>query len=163
MSTELYIPPIPRPKPTTDPKTGRFLPGHVPANKGKTWDEFMSKRGQRKSAKGWKNIDEHRSENGKKYGGRNRKPIVAITDDGKLRVFKDSYLAEMWLKKHTGKSCNRENIGRCCRYNASRKVCKHSWRPGQKKGSTTINTDHRYMGIRFYFESDKTWYSKILK
>ena len=28
---------------------------------------------------------------------------------------------------------------------------------------TTINTDHRYMGIRFYFESDKTWYSKILK
>ena len=35
MSTELYIPPIPRIKPTRCPKTGRFLPGHVPANKGK--------------------------------------------------------------------------------------------------------------------------------
>lgn len=163
MSTELYIPPTPRPKPTRCPKTGRFLPGHVPANKGKTWAEFMSKRGRRKSAKGWKNLDKYRSENGKKYGGRNRKPIVAITDDGKLRVFKDGYIAAEWLKRHIGKSCNRENIGRCCRNNASRKDCKHSWRPGQKKGSSTINTDHRYMGVRWYYECDKTWYSKISK
>ena len=55
-------------------------------------------------------------------------------------------------------------VGRCCRDNASRKVCKHSWRPGQKKGSTTINTDHRYMGIRFYFEADREiWMPKFKK
>ena len=59
---------------------------------------------------------------------------------------------------------SRENVGRCCRDNASRKVCKHSWRPGQKKGSTTINTDHRYMGIRFYFEADREiWMPKFKK
>ena len=33
--------PAPRPKPTTDPTTGRFLPGHVPANKGKTWGDYF--------------------------------------------------------------------------------------------------------------------------
>ncbi len=165
MSTELYIPPTPRPKPTIDPKTGRFLPGHVPANKGKTWAEFMSKRGQRKSAKGWKNLDEHRSENGKKNSGRNRKPIVAITADGKLRVFKDSYLAEMWLKKHTGKSCRRENIGRCCRENHSRKPLHKAWDKSKGLEPTKApNTDHRYMGIRFYFEADiEIWKSKIAR
>ena len=123
----------------------------------------MSKRGQRNAKKGWKNLDEHRSENGKKHGGHNRKPIVAITDNGKFRVFKDGYLAAEWLKKYTGKSCNRENIGRCCRENASRRVKKHSWAPGMPKGTTTVNTDHHYMSVRWYYECDKIWYSKISK
>lgn len=57
MSTELYIPPTPRPKPTRCPKTGRFLPGHVPTNKGKTWGDYMTKRAQRRAAKGWKNCE----------------------------------------------------------------------------------------------------------
>lgn len=160
MSTELSLQPT---RPTRNKVTGRFLPGHVPANKGKRWADYLSEESQREIAKGWKNLDEYRSENGKKYGGRNRKPIVAITDDGKFRVFKDGYLAAEWLKRHIGKSCNRENIGRCCRMNASRRVKKHSWAPGTPKGTSTVNTDHRYMGIRFYFESDKIWYSKILK
>lgn len=101
---------------------------------------------------------------GKKYGGRNRKPIVAITDDGKFRVFKDGYLAAEWLKKYTGKSCNRENIGRCCRYNQSRKPLYKAW--DKRKGlepTKAPNTDHRYMGVRWYYECDKTWYSKIKK
>ena len=160
MSTELSLQPT---RPTRNKVTGRFLPGHVPANKGKHWADYLSEESQRQSSKGWNNLDVHRSENGKKYGGRNRKPIVAITDDGKFRVFKDAFFAAEWLKRHTGKSCNRENIGRCCRNNASRKVCKHSWRPGQKKGSSTINTDHYYMGMRWYYECDKIWYSKISK
>ncbi len=146
MSTELSLQPA---RPTRNKVTGRFLPGNVPANKGKRWADYLSIESQREMAKGWKNLNEHRSENGKKSGGRNRKPIVAITDDGKFRVLKDAYLAAEWLKRHIGKSCNRENIGRCCRYNQSRKPLK------------APNTDHRYMGIRFYFESDKIWYSKI--
>ncbi len=146
MSTELSLQPA---RPTRNKVTGRFLPGNVPANKGKRWADYLSIESQREMAKGWKNLNEHRSENGKKSGGRNRKPIVAITDDGKFRVLKDAYLAAEWLKRHIGKSCNRENIGRCCRYNQSRKPLK------------APNTDHRYMGIRSYFESDKIWYSKI--
>ena len=159
MSTELSLQPT---RPTRNKVTGRFLPGNVPANKGKRWADYLSEESQREIAKGWKNPDEHRSENGKKYGGRNRKPIVAITDDGKFRVFKDGYLAAEWLKKYTGKSCNRENIGRCCRYNQSRKPLHKAW--DKQKGlepTKAPNTDHRYMGVRWYYESDKTWYSKI--
>ena len=146
MSTELSLPTA---RPTRNKLTGRFLKGLTPHNKGKHWDDYLSEEIQRRMQKGWKNLDEYRSENGKKHGGRNRRPIVAITDDGKFRVLKDAYLAAEWLKRHIGKSCNRENIGRCCRYNQSRKPLK------------APNTDHRYMGIRFYFESDKIWYSKI--
>ena len=63
-----------------NPKTGRFVKGHHPANKGKKWDEYMSKRNQRKAARGWKNLDihRHRSEN----AGRPKKPVIAVIDDG---------------------------------------------------------------------------------
>ena len=152
MSTELYIPPTLRPKPTTDPKTGRFLPGHVPFNKGKKWADFKTKKGQRNSAKGWKNceIGHAKGHPAVEGAGRPKKPVVAITDDGTLHAFSFIGHAALWC----GGS----------RENASRKVCKHSWRPGQKKGSTTINTDHRYMGIRFYFEADREiWMPKFKK
>ena len=158
MSTELYIPQTPRPKPTTDPKTGRFLPGHVPFNKGKKWADFKTKKGQRNSAKGWKNceIGHTKGHPAVEGAGRPKKPVVAITDDGTLHAFSFIGAAALWC------GGSRENVGRCCRDNASRKVCKHSCRPGQKKGSTTINTDHRYMGIRFYFEADREiWMQKF--
>ena len=32
---------------------------------------------------------------------------------------------------------------------------------GQPKGASRVNTDHKYMGIRFYFESDNVWSTKI--
>ena len=52
---------------------------------------------------------------------------------------------------------NRENVGRCCRCNQSRKRLKNPWgHPSDK-----VNTDHKYMGIRFYFESDNVWTTKI--
>ena len=163
MSTELYIPPQkPKPKPY-NPANGQFLKGNVPHNKGKKWDDYMPKRSQRRAAKGWKNIEIHRPTSRPDTAGRCRKAVVAITDDGKFHVFKDAPLAAEWLKRYTGESCNRENIGRCCRENASERECKHSWRPGQKKGSSTINTDHRYKGVRWYFENDYTWYSKVAR
>ena len=160
MSTELYIPPTPRPKPTRCPKTGRFLPGHVPANKGKTWGDYMTKRAQRRAAKGWKNC-----EIGHAYGrkrpdnsGRCRKPVVAITDDGTLHAFSFIGAAALWC------GGSRENVGRCCRDNHAQRVNKHDWSKGRKKGSGHINTDHRYMGIRFYFEADhEIWMPKFKK
>lgn len=110
MSMELLIE---QPRPTRNKVTGRFLKGHVPHNKGKKWSEYMGKRAQKKSAKGWANLDRHRNKNG-----------------------------------------SRENVGRCCRYNTARHV---------DKRSGNINTDHRYKGVRWYFEGDPIWVSKISK
>lgn len=136
--------------------TGRFLKGHVPANKGKKWSEFMSKRAQRRSAKGWKNLDLHRRR--PDTAGRSPKQVVAVFDDGQFLVFPYIGEAAKWLGDGS-----RENIGRCCRENASRKVCKNDWRKGQRKGASRVNTDHRYMGIRWYFESDDVWTTKITR
>ena len=149
MSTELYIPPTPRPKPTTDPKTGRFLPGHVPTNKGKTWGDYMTKRAQRRAAKGWKNCEIGHAYGSKRpdTAGRCRKPVVAITDDGTLHAFSFIGHAALWC------GGSRENVGRCCRDNHAQRV----------NNTGHINTDHRYMGIRFYFEADfQIWKSKIV-
>lgn len=134
-------------------KTGRFLKGHIPANKGKKWDEFMSKRAQRRAAKGWKNLDKHRNKNGRpEAAGRRRKPVVAVMDDGTWFYFPYVGAAAQWLG-----DCTRENIGRCCRYNLS----KVELRKPNGKLSGKVNTDHRYKGIRFYFESDNVWTTKI--
>lgn len=158
MSTELYIPPTPQPKPTVDKKTGRYLPGHVPANKGKTWDEYMTKRAQRRAAKGWKNCEIGHAYGHKKpdAAGRRPKPVVAITDDGILHAFSFIGAAALWCG-----GC-REDVGRCCRENHAQRFNKRSWSKGRPKGSGHINTDHRYKGVRFYFEADREiWMPKF--
>jgi len=76
-------------------------------------------------------------------------------DDGSWVVFPYISPAAEWV------GGSRENVGRCCRMNEKRLVNKIDWRPGQKKGASRINTDHRYKNIRFYFERDSTWTKKI--
>ena len=49
MNHELWLPPV-----RVNPINNRFQKGHVPANKGKKWDEYMPKQSQRRAAKGWK-------------------------------------------------------------------------------------------------------------
>jgi hypothetical protein len=131
-------------------KTGRYLKGHVPANKGKKWSEWMSKRGAKRSTKGWVNFDKYRCK-GHPNAGRKKKPVIAVMDDGRWVMFPCLGAAAEWCG---GRG---ENIGRCCRSNQSRKVLRKS--AGHKPGH--VNTDHRYMGIRFYFESDNVWTKKI--
>ena len=151
---ELYIAPV---WTGVNKQTGRFLKGHVPANKGKKWSDYMGKRAMKRAAKGWKNLDLHRNKNGRPdTAGRFRKQVVAVMDDGSWLVFPYVGAAAEWLG-----NCNRENIGRCCRCNESKKVCKHDWRPNQPKGASRVNTDHKYMGIRWYFETDNVWTEKI--
>ena len=136
--------------------TGRFLKGHVPANKGKKWSDYMGKRAMKRAAKGWKNLDIHRNKNGRPdTAGRCRKQVIAVMDDGSWLLFPYIGIAAEWV------GGNRENVGRCCRCNQAKKVCKHDWRPGQSKGASHVNTDHKYMGIRFYFETDNVWTTKI--
>jgi hypothetical protein len=160
MSTELYIPPTPRLKSTTDPKTGRFLPGHVPFNKDKKWADFKTKKGQRNSAKGWKNceIGHAKGHPAVEGSGRPKKPVVAITEDGAIHAFSFIGAAALWC------GGNRENVRRCCCENHSRKPLHKAW--DKHKGlepTKAPNTDHRYMGIRFYFESDfQIYQSKIV-
>ena len=77
---ELTLPPV---WTGINKKTGRFLKGHVPANKGKKWSDYMGKRAQKRAAKGWKNLDLHRNKNGRPdTAGRCRKQVVAVMDDG---------------------------------------------------------------------------------
>jgi hypothetical protein len=87
--------------------------------------------------------------------GRCRKQVIAVLDDGRWVWFPYLGAAAEWI------GGNRENVGRCCRMNQAKKVCKHNWRPGQPKGANPINTDHKYKGIRFYFESDNVWTTKV--
>ncbi len=130
-------------------KNGRFLKGHVPANKGKKWSEYLSKRQQKRCAKGWANLEKHRIR--PDNCGRPKKAVIALMDDGTWKYFQSVGSASESL------GIGRFNIGRCCRLNRTRrKLNDAKGRPTDK-----VNTDHKYMGIRFYFESDNTWIEKI--
>lgn len=132
---------------TRNAKTGRFLPGNVPFNKGKKWSEFKSKRSQKRSAKGWKNLDLYRGKTKRPdTAGRRCKAVIAVYDDGSWRCFSSALYASQIL------GIGRENICRCCRFNQERHV-------NRKTGK--INTDHKCKVIRFYFETDDIWLEKI--
>lgn len=150
MSYELYIP---QETPRRNLVTGRFMKGHEPANKGRSWGEWMPKRSQRRCAKGWRNLNLYRSR--PDTAGRKRKKVVAVLDDGHWCVFSFIGAAAEWCDGR------RENVRRCCRLNQSRRVKQHDWAKGQPKGTSRVNTDHRYKGVRFYYESDDAWTTKI--
>lgn len=139
---ELYLPPIAT---GHSKSTGRFLKGHVPANKGKHWSEYMSKRAQRRAAKGWSNLEKYRPKTRPDLAGRCKKKVVAVTDDG-FRIFDYSVDAATWCRG------DRANVNRCCRLNAERHV-------NRKTGK--VNTDHAYCGARFYFYDDPIMWEKI--
>jgi hypothetical protein len=99
---------------------GRFLKGHEPANKGKKWTDYMGKRAMKRAAKGWKNLDKYRPKTRPDTAGRCRKPVIAVTDDGKWHWFPYLGAAADWVE-----GC-KENVRRCCHCNAIRKVLKKS-------------------------------------
>lgn len=131
----------------TNPHNGRFMKGHEPHSKGKKWDEWMSKKGQRNSRKGWENLDKYRyCKVHSDLSGKCKKEVVAVRNNGKYHIFGFIGAAAEWL------GGRRENISRCCRNNQKRHV-------NQRTGE--INTDHQYKGIRWYFASDPIWQEKI--
>ena len=145
---ELTLPPV---WTGINKQNGRFLKGHVPANKGKKWSDYMGKRAMKRAAKGWANVISHRPKSRPDTAGRCRKEVIAVMDDGTWKHFSFLGVAAEWI------GGSRENVGRCCRCNQSKKVLKKPW--GHPSGK--VNTDHKYMGIRFYFESDNVWTTKI--
>jgi hypothetical protein len=143
MNHELYIPPVRKAYNTTN---GRFMKGHKPFNKGRKWSEWMGKRAQKRAAKGWANLDKYRPTSRPDNAGRCRKQVIAVMDDGRWCVFSHIGEAGDWIKG------NRENVRRCCQWNQRRHV-------NLKTGR--INTNHKYKGVRFYYESDNIWTTKI--
>lgn len=140
---ELYIPPEPV---EYRPPKGQFQKGHVPFNKGKKWSEYMSKRKQIRASKGWRNLQIYRPKSRPDLAGRCRKQVVAVMDDGSWTVLPFVGAAGEWVG-----GC-RENVRRCCQYNQHRQA---------NKKTGKVNTDHKYKGVRFYYESDDIWLTKI--
>lgn len=124
---------------TRDRTNGRYLPGHPAFNKGRPWSEWMPKRAQKRCAQGWKNLERWRNKNGRAEGcGKPKHPVIAITPSG-WHYFPSTAHAARAVGGHDA------NIRRCCRQNALH----------------ADNTDHQYLGIRFYYEDDEIWMKKI--
>jgi len=141
---ELYLEPE---RNYRNPVNGRFMKGHIPANKGRKWSEYLPKRKQNRCARGWANLDLHRCNGGGPNSGRPKKPVIALTDDGEFKYFSYTDAAARYFNG------SRHNVARCCRQNHLGTL--------DRKG--VVNTDHKYLGIRFYFEGDNVWLDKIKK
>lgn len=131
---ELYLEPE---RPQRNRVNGQFLPGHKSPTKGRKRSEWMSAEKDRMLKElGAKKFREQKHP---QNAGMKKQKVIAISDDGKWTLFSSvSYAAD-----RIGGS--RPNVSRCCRQNA--------------KGGR--NSDHRYMGIRFYNEDDDTWMKKV--
>ena len=89
------------------------------------------------------------NEGGQWTCGRPKKSIVCLNDTGDFCIFTDPYAA---AKKLRLKENARSLIARCCRDNKARHV-------NQKTGK--INTEHKYLGFRWYYEADNIWTQKV--
>lgn len=132
---ELSLPPV---RPERNAVTGRYMKGHTPTNKGKKWSEYLSKTAQQRCSKGWENLSKYRR-SGLKHPEKFRKPIIAVSHDSTFRMFTHAAAAIQWLGRG-----NIYNVQRCCRCNEDGK-----------------NTEHAYLGVRFYYESNEIWLTKI--
>lgn len=128
-SFELTFPPE---RPDRNPVTGRFLPGHTPANKGRKWDEYMTAKSKKRVAVGWRNLDPYNK------GNRLTRRIVGIAPSGKWYIFPSISKAS----EITG--IRRDNINQCC--------C-HS-KVSQTYPKYTRKTAG---GWHWFYESDDAW------
>lgn len=127
-------------------KNGTFVKGHTPFNKGKKIDEWASIEAQKAMSRGWENLKLHKPKYRSDKTGRPRQEVVAITDDGSWRMFRSFGEAASIL------GINKTNVIRCAKLNMP---------DGSNAGNRKVNTDHKYYGYRFYYESDDIWIQKI--
>lgn len=98
-------------RPARNAMNGRFLKGHVPHNRGKSWEEWMDMRKARKIKRiAMRNLRPNMS-----IGGWNRRKVVLVTDDGKWVSFESATEAAQVM------NLNRRNIAHCCE--GKRKRC----------------------------------------
>lgn len=120
-------------------KTGRFLPGHTPHNKGKKWSDYVSKRSQQHMKRGWNNLQKFRAKKRPDTSVRCSKQIIAIFSNGRWLIFPNSPAASAFT------TIDASLIRRCCRLNDEPRK----------------NDDHKCNGIRFYWETSPKWINKI--
>ena len=90
--------------PSRNFRTGRFLKGHIPFNKGIKWSDYMDPAtAERILAIGMKNLHGRMD-----IGGWNKRAVMAILDDGRYFWFESATAAA----KATG--LTRRNISHCC-------------------------------------------------
>lgn len=131
-----------------NPVNGRIMKGNVPHNKGKKWSEWMDGRKQRKVRrllKSYHGRPMRRSE----FSGRPKKQIIAVTKDGRFLCFSSITKAAKWAGTYPG------HIHKIVTRNKQRNL--------NTKGKVVpeIRTDHHHKGIRFYYEDDPIWMTKI--
>lgn len=132
------------PQPVSRNVKGQFTKGHKPYNKGKKWEDYMSKRQlERARRSACKNIARARLMR-VNYPGRPTKKIIAVDERGQWTCFES--IKDASLKLDIDKS----NISRCAGLNLK----------AEREG--LINTDHHCYGIRFYYESSLLWFQKTL-
>lgn len=98
---ELYIAPS---RPNKNPINGRFVKGSTPHNKGRKWDDWMSKEAQARLREALKTTGRPRMD----IGGWNKKAVIMVDKDGNHAWFESSLAAE----KATG--VRARNIRHCC-------------------------------------------------
>lgn len=106
----------------------------------------MSKRAQKRASRGWANLDKFRPKTRPDNCRRCRVQVVAVKDDGTWCVLPYIGAAGEWI------GGSRENVRRCCQSNKKRHI---------NKKTGEVNTDHKYLGVRFYYENDDVWTTKI--
>lgn len=150
-------------RPQRNRLNGQFLPGHTSLTKGRKRTDFMSAATDRRLKELGAKI--FREQKHPKGAGVPRRPIVAVKDNGEWFPFPSACEAGAAI------GIAPYNIGRCCRQNEARRVKSRTWTNNRVKGGkgtskadgSLINTDHRYKGFRWYFDSDPIWIEKIAK
>lgn len=151
LDMELYLP---AERPQRNPTNGQFLAGHKSLTKGIPRTKWMGKaKDQRLRKEAAKRFREQKHP---ENAGVPKRRVVMVTDKGKFFLFNSICDAAKAVGLEPG------NIGRCCRQNAARKVKQRTWTKFTKKEEgNKVNTDHRYKGVRWYFEDDNIWTTKI--
>lgn len=144
---ELTLNPV---RPDRNYKTGRFLKGRKTHNKGKKWDEYMSVEGQQRAKRGWINLSIY-AESAKRMrsplSGKKPAPVIGI-ENGRPMYFPSIEAAARWINGLP------QSIHRCMHDNRAKTINKRNGK---------INTDHKYKGVRFYYENDDSWMQKIIR
>lgn len=116
--------------------TGRFMKGHVPANKGRKWDEYMTAESKKRVAVGWRNLAPCNK------GKRRTRKVVGFAPSGKWYIFPSITRAS----ELTG--IRRDNINQCC---CQSKVSQSHPKYTRKTAG----------GWRWFYESDNSWLNEI--
>jgi len=128
---------------------GQFIKGHIPFNKGLPMRKWMDGRKRRKVIK-YLEIGRQLG-NAKYMAAFNSKQVVAISDNGQLKAFKNSRYGEEYFKA-LGIKINRRNINAVCHQKKTKNNRNNKYYLRRKAG-----------GFRWFFADDIDKYKQFIK